>query len=245
MFQIEVDRLLEYLLKAKRYKAPMHRSAHAISFEQASKLVLALGILFFIAMLVVASVVFIGGEASERVKLWGTITGLASMVLVLLSFVLGGGSIIISILRISKDLHADFLEEKDREMEHARYVLSVSETAVNYVEKILINKIDRIESRISGFMGRADLALLSLAAMGWTLYKEVDDRVGADYVIDQVSQGLNAGWLFNTIFFGSALVFGMAIGAMALKYISRQYRYALEIVQLSFVLRKGNAFGAP
>lgn len=238
MFQVEVDRLLEYLLSIKKYKAPLHRSTHAVVFEKTSRIVMGLAILLFFAMLIFAGMVLLNENASEEVKSWGMAATVSSLVLVVASFVFNGVSIVISMLRLSKDAHADFLDETNKDFEHVRYALSVSAAASEYAEKILLNKITRIEGKISGFMGKNDLALLSLGAMAWTLYKEVDERVGVDYVMSQVSQVGSTSWLFNLAFFGFAFVFGMTLGAMALKYISRHYRYALEIVQLSHTLRK-------
>lgn len=218
----------------------MHRSSIASLFDKLSKSVLVGGIMLFVVMLILGGIIFGGDEPAEETKIFAAWIGIVSIGLGLTSFVFTGVSIVISIRRLSKDVHTDFLEEKDKEMEYARFALSKSETVSAYVEKVLQNKISRIESRISGFMGKTDLALISLATMGWAFYKEVDDRIGADYVISQVSQGWNAGWLFNGLFFGSAFIFGMTIGAIALKYISKQYRYALEILQLSSILRQAS-----
>lgn len=234
MLEGDVDNLLSELLRAKPYKPPLHRSIYALRIDLLSRWVLALALILFVAMLVPAAFIYFGMASSWWVKFSGQVLGILSMLFGLGCMVLHTASGVISLFRISRDFEQDLLAQKDHDIKLARKVMKYTEGSVRYCRKVLETKLKRIESRMADFFGGGDkVALLSLAGMGWALYKE-----GADI------EKLLAGWpsAFSYAFYGAlAFLFGMCIGAIAVKAVSRKCHYALEILELSELLRNKKA----
>lgn len=234
MLEGDVNNLLCELLKAQPYKPPMHRSVYAIKINLLSKWVLVVALVLFLSMLIPAASIYFGVSSSWFVKLAGQGLGILSMIFGLGCLVLNSLSSLISMLRVSKDFDQDFLAQKDHDMKFAWKVLKYTEGSVEYCKKILEMKLSRIESRMADFFGGGDkIAFLSLAGMGWGLYKEEGS-------IQQIFVGLPV--VFSYVFYGAlAFVFGMCVGALIVKTVSRKCRYALEIIELSELLRNRKA----
>lgn len=236
MLEGDVDNLLAELLRAKPYKPPLHRSSYAVRADQISRVALIGSFVLFLIMLVPAGLIYFEIDSSWLIKLIGQGLGIISMIFALGCLLLSFTSSAISILRVSKDFDEDLLAQKNHDMKLARRMLKFTEGSVEYSRKVLEIKMRRIESRIADFFGSSDkVALISIAGMGWALYKE-----GADF--EKLFTSLPAAFLY-ILYVVFALLFGVCIGAIAMKGISRKYRYALEILELSDVLRQKDTVG--
>lgn len=231
MLQSESDKLLRYLMNAKRYKPPMHRSKYAGRAESFSNKVMFCAAALFGVLLALAAYVYFAGNASEGVKLAGRVVGVFSMLLATGSLILMILSSIISFVRLSKDFCDDLIDQKNHDMANAKFVMSVTESATVYCQKVLELKLRRIEYRMSQFFGNGDnLALVSLGAMGWAVYKEVGQDASILSDLPTVVSSI--------IILALAFMLGAYIGALVARNVSYQCRYGLELIELAETLKK-------
>ena len=233
VFELDVDKLLRILVTTKRYKPPIHRSFFAAKVESGSRWVMFAAGVLYVALLILAGFVYFGASKSEGVKLAGSIVGLLSMLLVLVSLLMTTISSIVSLARAKADFYQDFLEQKSYDMDKSRVVLSVMEPARVYAKRALELKLARVEYRLSSFLGGSDkVALFSLAGMGWAAYKEIGQK---GVLFGDIPTAIS--WI---IVGGLAFLFGISLGALVLKNVSDQCRYALELIDLGELLHKLN-----
>lgn len=230
MLEGDVDNLLSELLSAKPYKPPLHRSSYALKTDSLSRLVLGISLALFLAMLVPAALIYFGLASSWVVKSIGQALGVVSMFFAFGCLILTSISSAISIFRTSQDFNRDLLAQKDHDMKLARRMLKFTEGSVEYSRKVLEIKLRRIDSRIADFFGGGDkVALLSLAGIGWALYKEGSD-------LGKLFVGLPVAYSY-AVYGVLAFLFGVCVGAFAIKAVSKKCHYALEILELSDLLR--------
>lgn len=230
MLESDVDRLLIYSLQLKPYKPPMYRSEYAARIYSISKFVIFVSIMLFVAMCLLALLIYFDIDSSREIKFAGKILGISSMLFAVVFLLLNTVADSMTILRVSKDFHKDVLEQKNHDIEAAKKVLNYSLGTVEYARKVIELKLKRFDNRLAEVFGSSDkVALFSLGGMGWGIYKESGN-------IGKVFSELPT--MVPYVLYGAlAFIFGACIAAIAIRMVSAKCRYALEIFELSDLLR--------
>jgi uncharacterized membrane-anchored protein YhcB (DUF1043 family) len=211
-----IETVLAYLAKCEPHRSDRARNRSPHIIDKIVRFLLWTGIGLFIVALVLAAAAKTHIVIAKGALLSGALMIAASPLLILAS---------------GKSLQI-FMEELKNDRRRVRFLARSSEHTLKEVQHFLKLKIDRIEKRISQFFGDK-AALLSLLAVTYSLVKDVG---GVAWLMATFQLGFapgnyaNAAWLMAL-----ALIFGISIGALALKVLQRRYAYQLELVEMALI----------
>ncbi len=147
-------------------------------------------------------------------------------------------SAIVTIKNLKKKSLDNFMLDVETDLKHVSELDAYSKKDLEHAQRIIQLKITRIKNRISLVIGSPDkIALLSLAAIGWTLLKEFSSKT-PPVKLPEIS--LTSAPLYEFLF-GAAFL--LALLAFVVVYLSRgmqDYVYQSEILDLAIALKKEN-----
>jgi len=227
-----IETVLAYLAKCEPHRSDRARNRSPHIIDKIVRFLLWTGIGLFIVALVLAAAAKTHIVIAKGALLSGALMIAASPLLILASGFVQTLSQIAMAFRWKKKSLQIFMEELKNDRRRVRFLARSSEHTLKEVQHFLKLKIDRIEKRISQFFGDK-AALLSLLAVTYSLVKDVG---GVAWLMATFQLGFaprnyaNAAWLMAL-----ALIFGISIGALALKVLQRRYAYQLELVEMALI----------
>ncbi|MEQ4778084.1 hypothetical protein ABN078_07605 [Providencia huaxiensis] len=142
------------------------------------------------------------------------------------------------LLNWKKETSNEFIYEIDHDEEYAKKLIIYQEEELLYASFWLQQKINRLNSRVSGFFGEKT-AILSLLGL---CYSAVHLSIGFDKLGKALTNGaLTSDITSLSIMLGLGLLFGLSLGALMLKKIANHKIYLKEIVELAIRLKKDSS----
>ncbi len=164
--------------------------------------------------------------------------GAAAIVLPTSALLISIFSAIVALKNLKKKSLDNFILDIESDQKHVSELYAYSKKDLENAQRIIQLKITRIKNKISPVIGSPDkIALLSLAAIGWTLIKEFSSKT-PPVKFPEIS--LLSAPLYEFLF-GAAFL--LALLAFVVVYLSRgmrDYIYQSEILDLAIALKKEN-----
>ncbi|WP_061172791.1 hypothetical protein [Caballeronia pedi] len=146
--------------------------------------------------------------------------GLLSQVLALLAIVVQTIPSILNSLFFRKYAFRRLLCELERDSEYAGRLARYKRSALEQADQYLMAITERRKLFLGAIVGSPEkVALLSLVAMGWSVYKEVPSGP--------------SNWITLTIQYGVALLGGLAFGSLLVNSVIRRYAYQRDLLALA------------
>ncbi|MFZ6733673.1 hypothetical protein ACO0LG_17230 [Undibacterium sp. Ji42W] len=164
--------------------------------------------------------------------------GVAALVLPICAFLINIYSTIVNIKSLKVKSLDNFIIDIETDQKHVSELDSYSKKDLENAQRIIQLKITRIKNKVSLLIGSPDkIALLSLAAIGWTLLKVFSSKT-PPVKFPEIS--LLSTPLYESLF---CVAFLLALMAFTVIYLSRSmqaYVYQSEILDLAIALKKEN-----
>ncbi|GAB2871689.1 hypothetical protein GCM10027093_04160 [Paraburkholderia jirisanensis] len=147
-------------------------------------------------------------------------TGIACMVLALLSIIVETLPSAVIALRFRKSAYRRMLLEVEHDLRHAQQLCVFDKRLIERTDTFLALKIERLKGQLGFFLGGADkVAMIALAGMGWAAFKE----------FQSVVEGLH----HDIFIYGLAFSGGIAFGGVLLNIVARRYSYQRDLLTLA------------
>lgn len=154
-----------------------------------------------------------------------------ALILPMLSILLNIASGIWILVKLQKKSISYFINEIDNDELHVSELLVFPKKDLENAKRILQFKITRIKNRIGMFFGAPDkVALISLAAMGWSFFKELNSKNAPSEVLNVMHIGAT---LNNLLQYVAAFFAGLAIGAILLNRQMQRHIYQSELLEMA------------
>ncbi|MBI3728244.1 MAG: hypothetical protein HY254_07910 [Burkholderiales bacterium] len=162
--------------------------------------------------------------------------GVAAIGLPTCAFLIMIYSTIVTIKNLKKKSLDNFILDIETDQKHVSELDSYSKKDLEFAQRIIQLKIARIKNKISLVIGSPDkIALLSLAAIGWTLLKEFSSK-NLPVKFPEIS--LLSAPLYEFLFGAAFLLTLLAFVVVYLSRGMRDYVYQSEILDLAIALKK-------
>lgn len=162
------------------------------------------------------------------------VSGVAAMILPFISLAIGIGASFWSVITFQKESLRSFLIEITHDDAHMDSLLAFQKKELIEVKALLELKINRIKNRLGMFVGGPEkVALFSLAAMGWSTFKEFSslDRNPPNIPL----LGTN---LYDILWYTAAFLTGIALGAVMMNRQRQHYLYQVEILDMAIAKKR-------
>jgi len=154
-----------------------------------------------------------------------------ALILPMLSVLINIASGIWVLVKHQKKSLSYFLKEIENDEIHVSDLVVFPKADLENANRILQFKITRIKNRIGIFFGAPDkVALISLAAMGWSFFKEFNSRQTQSEITNVLQIGAS---LNNLLQYVAAFFAGLAIGAILLNRQMQRYIYQSELLEMA------------
>jgi len=202
---------------------------------QATLFVISLGSLFLLGALVLAiNLSFLSKETTKIIALsLFLVNSLSSITFLLIPPINELKSFINLKKEVMNDLVCEIYFAENHIMELERY----TESELKYAIEWLNLKINRINNRLNNFFGEKT-AIISICGLA---YSALQATGGLTKFSETMSKAIFHSGIINTLIaFGLAFLFGLSIGAIALKYIANHFEYLRDITKITLNLKSIN-----
>ncbi len=229
--------ILEALHSFKRYDPPTHRTPIAIQTDAASNTVMKGAVLLFSVLVCSAALLYFTSEQNEWMLTAAKGIATGSALLVMISVLLTTVGVMVTLFNLGKESHADTTEASALIYTQAASLSQFSNATLQLAKRLIQKRIERLENKTSSLFGNTKLyALTSLLALSWKVYIDSESIMLFDKIstgqYNQYMGAIKAGGYFLLI-----LVFGISVITFILKNIANRYRYQLEVVEFSELIR--------
>ena len=201
--------------------------------ETASKAIMLAGVVTFLLLCALASWhKFISPlpDSARNLTLWLCVL---SMGLPLLSMLLDIAVLAAGVLKFKERQLTRFLSEIGHDESHVNALVSAPKKELEIVKRLLELKVTRIRNRLVLFVGGPDkVALFSLAATGWAVYKALTTKESLLVAIKGPFSTEGTLDVYGILQYILAFLTGIALGAVMTNIQLQRYIYQLELLDL-------------
>jgi hypothetical protein len=212
--------VLTALNEMRPHTPPQMQTSFETRSRRLANLLLAASGLAFACLAGFALYTAFGQPLTGWPRLSALTVGVVSQVLALVALVVQIAPAMVNAVFFRKYAFHRLICEFERDFEYAGRITRYNRSALEQADQYLSFITERRRLFLGAVIGSPEkVALFSLAAMGWSVYKEVPSGV--------------SNWVYIAIQYGLALLGGLAFGSLLVNSVLRRYAYQRDILALA------------
>lgn len=235
MIENEITVVLDRLGNLKKEKLKNNKTHYEEIFNRVSNGLIAISAsIYAIVLLLAAWTTYISSLSSitKQLAILATLTSVAMAVASLLIIMVLA---IADIFKKENSLFSIFKRQSQNDLKNAELINDISPHHLNIAKNLFETKIKRVERRLGILIGGGSLTILTVLKTSWETFDKLDEKGISIWGI--LTGGYADSWK-NLLIYAASVIVTSCVGAALFASLElRKFRYAVEIAELSQILK--------
>lgn len=234
----EVAAVLDRLGNLKKEKLKNNKTHHEEIFNRVSNGLIIISVSIYAVILLLAAWTTYISPLSSTTKQIAILAILTSVTMAVASLLIVTYLAVTDIFKKENSLFSIFKRQSQNDLKNAELINDISPRHLKIAKILFETKIKRVERRLGVLIGGGSLTILTILKTSWETFEKLDEKGISIWKI--LTGGYADNWTNFLIYAATVIVTSCIVAALFSSLELRKLRYAVEIAELSQMLKAGD-----